>query len=195
MKVIAGSKRATTLYAPPDQRIRPTLNRVKEDVFNICQNRVGGSVFLDLFCGSAQMGIEALSRGAQKAVFVDACRQSLALARKNVAKCGFLAASSFVKKDALDFIVTTKQKYDIIYLDPPYVYRGVGKLLEALFAGDVLGDEGIVILEQARDGDERAWLSSLAFAVKRVKQYAGTTLYFLQRMENDDETGGLSGKL
>ena len=121
MRVIAGSKRSIPLLSPEGVTTRPTSDRIKETLFNIINPIIPGAYFLDLFSGSGQIGIEALSRGARKAVFVDSDRKSIATIKENVKKTDFLECSEIINRSVSSFIGTYsgKEPFDIIFMDPP----------------------------------------------------------------------------
>jgi 16S rRNA (guanine(966)-N(2))-methyltransferase RsmD len=120
MRIISGSKKGKRLLTPEDYAIRPTSDKVRGAMFNVLQFEIQGKTVLDLFCGTGAIGIEALSRGAKFAVFVDNSAESLELARRNIAACGFEGNSRLVLSDAVKFVKNTDEEFDITFLDPPY---------------------------------------------------------------------------
>ncbi len=145
MRIVGGELKGRTLFTFEGEAIRPTPDKVREAVFNIIQPRIKGARFLDLFAGTGAMGIEALSRGAVAVTLNDKDRVSQALIKKNLEK---LKISDRVKLTALDGTALdkfTNDKYDIIYIDPPYK-AGLNEL--ALKASlNLLSDNGVIILE------------------------------------------------
>jgi len=122
-RVIAGKYGGMPLQAPKGEHTRPTTDKVKEALFSILQTRIPDSCFLDLFSGSGQMGIEAVSRGAERAVLVDENRESAAVISANIAKTGAKAQITFHKRDVfktLGALGDSHENFDIIYMDPPY---------------------------------------------------------------------------
>ena len=145
MRVITGKSRGRKLFAPPGEEVRPTTDNVKESVFSIIQFGIEGRSFLDAFAGSGQMGIEALSRGAKEAVFVDNSRTSLAAVKKNLALTGLQDSAVVVASDTIAYLRSCRRGFDIAFLDPPYK-KGV--LQEALaLMPDVMNKSGIIICE------------------------------------------------
>ena len=145
MRVITGTARGRKLVTPPGKDVRPTTDMVKEAVFSILQNDVPGSRVLDLFAGSGQLGIEALSRGAISATFIDDSRESIACIKENLKTTGFSAQSSVAMMDSIGFLRRGGQKFDIILLDPPYK-KGI--LDEALpLALEMLEPNGVAVCE------------------------------------------------
>ncbi len=129
MRVITGTARGRKLAALEGVEVRPTTDMVKEAMFSILQFEIEGAVVLDLFAGSGQLGIEALSRGARLCVFVDCSRESQNITRQNLQHTGLAAASRVAAMDYAAFLRSTKEVFDIALLDPPY---DKGLLPEAL---------------------------------------------------------------
>ena len=152
MRVIAGKYKGRTLFSPKDQAIRPTTDRIKENVFNLLQGRIAGAAFLDLFGGSGAMTIEALSRGAAEAVTVDASRDSAALIKKNFQKVGVMREAQLIE---LPYDVAVKRlvgrKFDVIYLDPPYKAPYIADIFDKIAEGALLTEGGVTVYEHATD--------------------------------------------
>jgi len=146
MRVISGTARGRKLREPAGNKIRPTSDRVKESVFTIIQFDIEGRRVLDLFAGSGQYGIEAMSRGARSAVFVDTFSDAVRLVRENVEKCGFSNISSIYTRDALRFL-ESDEKYDLIFMDPPYDTSLAEQAIEKIVRFDKLNINGIIIIE------------------------------------------------
>ncbi len=149
MRVITGTARGRRLISPEGYDVRPTTDKVKESLFNIIQFDLDAASVLDLFSGSGQLGIEALSRGAKKVVFVDSSRKSLEVVKKNIDLCKFSDKSVAVLSDAFTYLKTTKEKFDIVFLDPPYRKKLCDASLEHL--SDCLNDNAVVICETEID--------------------------------------------
>lgn len=145
MRVVAGSARGKRLETLQGDDVRPTTDMVKEAVFNIIQFNIEGRRFLDLFSGSGQMGIEALSRGAKQAVFVDQSRRSINVINRNIDFVGFRERARVVNTEALSFLAANNEKFDIAFLDPPY---GTGLLQNVLPAvSQNINKAGFIICE------------------------------------------------
>lgn len=145
MRVITGSARGRKLNAPEGMDVRPTADKVKEGIFSAVQFDIENAYVLDLFAGSGQMGIEALSRGAKRAVFVDNSPKALRCVNENLKSVGFDRLSDVVNRDSYDYIKNIDKKFDIIILDPPYRYNHVNNILP--FAAEKLNDGGYIICE------------------------------------------------
>ncbi len=145
MRVITGAARGKRLKTAEGREVRPTPERVKEALFSIIQFRIEGRRVLDLFAGSGQLGIEALSRGAREAVFVDSSKQSALLVTENLQNCGFERAAKVKCMDYASFLANEDEPFDIAFLDPPY---RTGILQEALpLAAAHMARGGVIICE------------------------------------------------
>lgn len=145
MRVITGTARGRRLETLEGEDVRPTTDRVKEAVFSIIQFETEGRTFLDLFAGSGQMGIEAISRGAKEAYFVDSSKKSVATIRRNLAATKFEMQSKVFQMDYHSFLAMNSKEFDIAFLDPPY---STGTLQEAMeLVAEVMRDTGIIIAE------------------------------------------------
>ena len=151
MRVISGSARGRRLKELQGMDTRPTTDKVKESMFNIIQFDIEGRRVLDLFGGTGQLGIEALSRGAESCVFVDQRREAVSLIRENVKTCGFAQQARVVQGDALAFLAGCREKFDLILLDPPYQSDLLAQCLEAITRFDILREHGIMLCESAAE--------------------------------------------
>ena len=147
MRVISGQRRGAVLFCPENEGIRPTTDRVKENIFNLIQNDIKGKTVLDLFAGSGAMGIEAISRGAKLCVFNDSGKDAADAVRKNLKKTGFFEKAQVSEKDFSDFLDSYGGKFSLVFLDPPYhsdyADRAIKKMLDKNMraAGAVRGAE------------------------------------------------------
>ncbi len=149
MRVITGTARGRRLETLEGEDVRPTTDRIKEAVFSIIQFETEGRTFLDLFAGSGQMGIEAISRGAKEAYFVDSSKKSIATVKHNLAATRFELQSKTLQMDYRSFLAMNSQEFDIAFLDPPY---RTGMLQDALeLVAETMRDTGIVIAENPLD--------------------------------------------
>lgn len=150
MRVISGNVRGKKLKSPEDEKVRPTLDRVKENIFNIIGPKIRNSVVLDLFAGSGALGIEALSRGAGKCYFVDNSKKSIELVKLNLCYTGLEANSEIFFTDAdnaIKNLYNRGEKIDYIFVDPPYSKGIVQNVLKQLEKYNIINKEGIVIIE------------------------------------------------
>ncbi|MCL2367184.1 MAG: 16S rRNA (guanine(966)-N(2))-methyltransferase RsmD [Oscillospiraceae bacterium] len=146
MRVISGSARGRKLKEPDGLEIRPTSDKVKESIFNIIQFDIEGRRVLDLFAGTGQLGIEALSRGAARTVFIDSRSDAVKLIWSNLKQCGFEDSAQVLMRDALRFLESDEQ-FDLIIIDPPYDSDLAEKAIEKIIEFDKLGANGIIICE------------------------------------------------
>lgn len=147
MRIISGSRRGHRLLEFDGMDVRPTTDRVKESIFNLIQGYVTDSVCLDMFAGSGALSFEAVSRGARRAVMLDKDKRSIDIIRKNAKSLDFLDLCEIRNEDCFDYAARTKEKFDIIFLDPPYNKGFIEPVLHAIVKNDLLTDEGIVVLE------------------------------------------------
>ena len=147
MRVISGLRRGVQLKTPEGLQTRPTADRVKEALFSIIQFDIPVSKVLDLFGGTGQLGIEALSRGAAHAVFVDASEKACRLIRENLRRTDFSQLSSVICSDYLSYLQKSRERFDIIFLDPPYAEKYLENALNMISEIDILQSGGIIVAE------------------------------------------------
>lgn len=165
MRIIAGSVRGTQLASLAGDATRPTLSRTKEGVFSAIQFLLPGAAVLDLYAGSGQLGLEALSRGASSCVFVDNAAGAVRVVRQNIDACGFAGAAKVENCAAATYVARTEETFDIVFLDPPYAG---GELLSTLDGLEKICRPGAAVLcESAAD----AVLPEAAGALRLVKTY------------------------
>ena len=151
MRVITGSARGRRLLELTGGETRPTADRVKEGIFNIIQFDIEGRRVLDLFAGTGQLGIEALSRGAAGAVFVEQRRDGARLVTENLKLTGLADRARVVNAEALTYLKGTGERFDIIFIDPPYADRLWGSAISAIYRFDILANHGIIVCESPAD--------------------------------------------
>ena len=151
MRVISGSARGLKLISPPGLDTRPTLDRVKEALFSMLTPVIRGAAVLDLFAGSGALGIEALSRGSESAVFVDNSREAEATVRKNLDNSRFADRARFVSGDALKFLSSCNDNFDVIFMDPPYGGGLYEKVLILIAERGLLSPDGVISVEWDED--------------------------------------------
>ena len=148
MRVISGKARGVSLMTPKGDLTRPTADRVKEALFSIIQFDLPGAKVLDLFGGTGQLGIEALSRGAKSAVFVDAREDACRLIKENLKRTKLESEASVIRSDYQQYLNRCKEKFDIIILDPPYAEVFLENALKIITEIDILQSGGIIIAER-----------------------------------------------
>ena len=179
MRVIAGSARSIPLMTPDGDCTRPTTDRIKETLFNIIMDDIPGCNFLDLFYGSGQIGIEALSRGAASAAFIEKNKKVAELIGKNLKKTGLEEAATVIRGDVISNIPGLKAHppFDIIYMDPPYDLKAEEQVIESIAEAGILSDGGMIIIE----ADLKRELKSIpGFRVYREKTYKTNKHIFLE---------------
>ena len=164
MRVITGSARGRRLKTPENYDIRPTADSVKEAVFNILQFDVEGRRVLDLFAGTGQLGIEALSRGAASAVFVDRDRAAVQIVKENLKTCGL--SGTVLCADSLSYLRNCG-RFDLIFIDPPYDSGLYAPVLETINLVDNLSDGGIIICETRKEIE----LPQMRLPYRKVREY------------------------
>lgn len=147
MRVITGSARGVTLKTPQGQATRPTTERVKEALFSAIQFDIPGARVLDLFAGTGQLGIEALSRGARRAVFVDQQKAAADLVRENLRRTRLEDRAQVVQGAYESYLSRCREKFDLIFLDPPYAETFLENALKRISEIDILSDNGIIVAE------------------------------------------------
>lgn len=189
MRVIAGTARSIPLMAPEGKDTRPTTDRIKETLFNILQNEVNGAVFFDVFAGSGGIGIEALSRGAAHAYFIDNSKTAIDSIMANLRKCRFTESSDVMKGDAGIYMERALSKSGaetrkIIFMDPPYGRSFEFPVLNVIRKSPMVSSEDILILETSLDSDTEAILDC-GFQILREKRYKNQRHLFLSKEEPD----------
>ncbi len=185
MRIISGSARGRKLLAPGQRfgdSVRPTSDRAREAIFNILAGRVAGARVVDLFAGTGALGLEALSRGAVLALFVDAQRSVVDLIERNIELCGFCERATVLQRDlarGLAFLAPLKPAggFDLVFLDPPYASTLAQRVLASLAEGNFLGAKGIVVLEDAAAAQYPQTVGQLACFDQRRYGEAGFWLY------------------
>lgn len=151
MRVITGKARGVNLKTPEGIQTRPTADRVKEALFSVINFDIPGAVVLDLFGGTGQLGIEALSRGANRAVFVDESEKACLLIRENLRRTKLEQQSKVLRSDYLAFLHSCIDKFDIVFLDPPYAEVFLENALKCITEIDILRSGGIIVCERPLD--------------------------------------------
>ncbi len=183
MRVIAGSRRSMPLKTPAGLNTRPTQDRTKETLFNVLQNDIPGAVFLDLFSGSGGIGIEALSRGAKKAYFVENNKTAIGCIKENLRFTKFTEESVVLETDALFALekLRNEEEIDVIFMDPPYDEGLERQVLETLSGMPYVSQYTTIVVEALLDTDF-SYLEELGFETYKVKQYKTNQHIFIHRI-------------
>lgn len=195
MRVIAGKARRLPLRTVPGNGTRPTTDRIKETLFNMIQDELWDVRFLDFFSGSGAIGIEALSRGAREAVFVERDRQAQACIRENLRFTKLEAQARLLGTDVLTALsrLEGEKPFQIIFMDPPYGQGWEKRVLEAL-TGSSLADEETLIIVEADLQTDFSYAEELGYQILKRKEYKTNTHMFLRRID-DHEKSCVSGEL
>ncbi len=161
MRVITGSARGMKLRTLEGLSTRPTSDRVKEAIFNIIQFDLEGRRVLDLFAGSGQLAVEALSRGAGYAVLVDQNPEAVKVIKENLKKTKLIDQATVLRADYLQYLSGCREKFDIILLDPPYAEKMLETALHKISEIDILNEGGIIVCERAREKELPATVGDL----------------------------------
>ena len=179
MRVIAGSRRSLPLKTLEGDATRPTADKYKETLFNCLQMDVPGSVFLDLFSGSGSIAIEALSRGAKRAVLVENSREALNIIKQNIHFTKFEEESEIVRSDVISYLnrLSTVDA-DIIYIDPPYC-KGLEREAVEILDRKTFKNKDIKIIVEARLDEDMSYIEDTGFVIYKIKNYKTNKHVFL----------------
>lgn len=184
MRIIAGAFKGARLKTPKTQQVRPTSDRVREFIFSCIHMDIVNADVLDLFAGTGALGIEALSRGAKSAVFVDNSRLSTELIKQNLA---LVRTDANVRKQSAEvFLKTCSQSFDFIFCDPPYAFDGV-MILQSIFDKNILLNDGVLIYESSarQSPPEQPGLK-----ISRQKKMGDTLITFYEKDYEDSDLSG-----
>lgn len=182
MRVIAGSAKRLQLKTIEGLDTRPTTDRIKETLFNMISHEIADSYFLDLFSGSGAIGIEALSRGAKEAVFVEQNHKAMCCIRENLTFTKLMDRAAMLETDVLSALkrLEGRKQFDYIFMDPPYRKLLEKQVLEYLSSSTLLSEDGIIIAEGSLDTDF-SYVEELGFSVIKEKVYKTNKHIFLER--------------
>ncbi|MCR5201685.1 MAG: 16S rRNA (guanine(966)-N(2))-methyltransferase RsmD [Lachnospiraceae bacterium] len=184
MRVIAGTARRLILKTPSGDNTRPTSDKIKETLFNILQFDIPEATFLDVFSGSGGIGIEALSRGAKKAVFVERDREALKCINYNISHTHFEDKAKVYSMDALRAVKELKrtdETFDIVFMDPPYKSGSEFQVLAELHDSSLINEDSMIIVEAAYE-TELTGYEELGYKVNKVKNYKTNKHIFLKKV-------------
>ena len=184
MRIISGTARGTKLYTLDGMNTRPTLDRVKEPLFNIINFNLEDAVVLDLFAGSGALGLEAISRGARKAFFCEKNKEASVVVEKNIEKTKFNDKAILIKADfekAIMQIQKQNEKIDVVFIDPPYKTDFVKRSIDALLCSEILNDDFIIIVETDEPNRILDDIKNIDINVYDTRKYGRVSLLFLKR--------------
>ena len=181
MRIISGKARGTKLYTLEGDTTRPTLDRVKESIFNIIQNRIKDSTFLDLFAGSGAMGLEAASRGAKKAILCDKNKNAMQIIKRNIEKT-HLEQNVQTYLDDYENVLKTKikEKLDIIYIDPPYNSNFAINSIKIILEKNLVTKDSIIMIETDRKNEIEEELKNIEIEIVDERKYGKAEIIFLR---------------
>ena len=182
MRIISGKARGTKLYTLEGKNTRPTLDRVKESLFNILQSKLQDATVLDVFSGSGALALESLSRGARKAILFDNSKQAISIIKRNIEKTHFEPQTEVFLKDYKQGLKLINEKVDVVFVDPPYEQNIAAKAVEQIIKQDILKEDGIIILETDNVEREYKQLEIIKnINIKDLREYGRVKLIFLNR--------------
>lgn len=187
MRIIAGTARGRSIQAPAGRNTRPTLDRVRENLFNMLQTRIGGAVVLDLFAGSGALSLEALSRGAERAVLVDRDLKAHLCQIRNLEQLGFTERARVLRcewETAVHRLRELNEKFDLVFLDPPYQMNELSSVFNAL--RPLIRKDGFIVCEH-QAGHPPAVPSDYAAFRERSWGYCGVTFYRQEKESRDEQ--------
>lgn len=187
MRVIAGKAKRLQLKTVKGMDTRPTTDRIKETLFNILQNDIEDCSFLDLFSGSGAIGIEALSRGSESAVFVENSKEAVACIKENLmftklADSGIVMESSVLT--AISILESQNKKFDIVFMDPPYNNNIEKEVLNRIKSSDIIHEDTIIIVEASLNTDF-SYVSSMGYEIIKEKKYKTNKHIIMYRLKSE----------
>lgn len=186
MRVIAGKAKGRMLIAPEGLNTRPIMAKMKEALFSMWQFNIAGADFLDLFAGSGSMGIEAISRGARRAVFVELDRNAINVIKKNIETCKFNENAVVYQDDVfkrVKWLQANKQTFDIIYMDPPFTVDEIfHPVLEAVADAQILREDGVLAIRTVKEKEMPEVVGNLT--KYKLKVYGISAIHFYRIQED-----------
>jgi 16S rRNA (guanine966-N2)-methyltransferase len=189
MRIISGTSKGRRLASPRGHGLRPTSDRVKESIFNILGGEIEGKAVLDLFAGTGNLGIEALSRGAEKVVFVEKGREALRIIQRNLHQCGFEGQYEIVPKEvnrAIGTLERSRETFDLIFMDPPYEIGLIQRTLTKLNLCRIYHGGSVLVIEHSRR--EPLPEKIKGWSLTHQRKMGDTLISFLQALEEEGET-------
>jgi len=193
MRIIAGQAKGKRLSPLPRQEVRPTTNFAREALFNLLSPPIGQD-FCDLYAGSGAVGMEALSRGARRAVFVEKNRTAAALIKKNATHCGFADKCEVLIESvgtAIAKMAGRGESFDVLFADPPYLASSLAETLRLLITGDLLKHDGVLIIQHAPFDSLPEPLLPCRFSLEDRRKYGNTIFSFFKINPREKEMSSL----
>ena len=186
MRVIAGKARRILLKSLEGEATRPTLDRYKETLFNTMQAYIPGSYFIDVFAGTGSIGIEALSRGAEKAVFIENSKKALAVINENLEKTRLSDSAEVIAADAVSALIRIEHTgpADVIFIDPPYNRGYEIQVLKLLHSSKLVGEDTLVVVEASNETG-LSDMETAGYRILKTKDYRTNRHIFMQKEEDD----------
>jgi 16S rRNA (guanine966-N2)-methyltransferase len=182
MRIIAGEMRGRTLKAVDGLQTRPTSDKVKGAIFNVLGDRIYDAQVLDLFSGTGNLALEALSRGAREAVLVEKAHNAHKVVRENIDRLQLDHRTKVLLMDAFNYLESySEEVFDLIFLDPPYHKDLVSKSLVILGSRSYLTPNGVIVAETAKD--EQLNVEMLPFEIRKISLYGDTKVWYIQRLD------------
>jgi 16S rRNA (guanine966-N2)-methyltransferase len=182
MRITGGTVRGQRLAKVRWPDIRPTADRVRVSIFNILGQNLSGLLVLDLFAGSGSLGIESLSRGAERGVFIDNSRRALAILNKNIGMCGFKDNSTVIKADLPKGLHQVKnygyEQFDLVFMDPPYESGYVEPTVVKLTEENLLNQDGVIVVERSTRSTDSFPSRIRDLLLRQTKTYGSTSIGF-----------------
>lgn len=193
MRIIGGIFRGRKLANATKLTIRPATDRVKQTIFDVLNNHLEFSkkIILDTFAGTGSLGIEALSRGAEKIIFVENSFSSIDIIKKNISILNMETHCKIVKSDAINFFNSTQKKFDLIFADPPYSFELTKEIPKIIFEKNILNANGILVIEHTKHCEK--FLDENNFYIFSQKKFGQTIVSFFKHNEKKENNCTLSG--
>ncbi len=188
MRVIAGRAKGRQLQTPKGMSTRPTGAKVREAIFSVLASKITNKRVLDVFAGTGAMGLEALSRGAKEATFIEKDRAAQKALKQNIENIGFCEEVKIFNGDCLKFLPDMRGPFDLVFLDPPYNKGYVNKIMPLLAKPGFLAQEGIIVLETA--AKEKEIPADDCWLLQKESKYGDTAVLYYQKANEEDYQNG-----
>jgi len=185
MRIISGEAKGRKLLSPEGMGTRPTLDRIKESIFNIIQNKVYGSVVIDVFAGTGSLGLEAVSRGAKECYLIDKGETTFKYLKQNVENFNFTDRCKCLNIDsysALESLINKNISFDLIFIDPPYLKDMIPPTVDIITRGNLLKKDGLIVCKI--DTKENLYEGNLRIKLTDYRKYGNTTVCFYKHLED-----------